>query len=239
MFLIDTYKQGELLFGGGGIVAVAALLLAICTAIVLHEVSHGYAALINGDDTAKMLGRLSLNPIKHFNWLGFFMMLLVGFGYANPVPVNPVKFKNFQRGSIQVSISGILTNLVLAFIFTLFLGLLNLLNVALEGVWLYVVSFLALYFVFSQIININFALFNILPLYPLDGYRLLNCFIPDENKFMTFLRRYSFIILIGLIIIGNNSYLSQYSPLDLYISYGRLGISGAFEWFWSLLGLRF
>lgn len=237
MFLIDIYEAGESFISGGGILAVAALLLAIATALVLHEVSHGYAALINGDDTAQKLGRLTLNPLKHFHWLGFIMMLLVGFGFANPVPVSPSRFKNFRRGSVQVSLSGVLTNLVLSFIFTLFLGLIFLINLsALQGFLKYIVVFLLLYCLFSQLININFALFNILPLYPLDGYRFLNSFLPDENRFMTFLRRYSFILLIGLIIIGN---ITDKSPLNFYFDYVGGAISSAFEWFWSLFGLGF
>lgn len=242
MFLIDKYEYydkllGEIGVNGGGILAVAALLLAIVTALVLHEISHGYAALINGDDTAQKLGRLTLNPLKHFNWFGFIMMLLVGFGFANPVPVSPVKFKNFRRGSIQVSLSGVLTNLILSFIFTLFLGLVFLINLnAVQGFLKYIVVFLLLYCLFSQSININFALFNILPLYPLDGYRFLNSFLPDENRFMTFLRRYSFIILIALIVLGN---ITQYSPITLYLKHIGGAIMEAFQWFWSLFGLGY
>lgn len=239
MFLKSIYDAGEAFLGGGGILALAALLLAICTALVLHEVSHGYVALLNGDDTAQRLGRLTLNPLKHFNLLGFLMLMLVGFGFANPVPVNPSNFKSLRRGSVQVAISGVVTNLILAFIFTLFLGLLNLINAALEGVLLYIVVFLMLYCIFSQMININFALFNVLPLYPLDGYRLLNSFVPDENRFMTFLRRYSFVILIILLVIGNLPLIGDFSPLHLYLEYVGGAIMRAFEWFWSLFGLSF
>lgn len=91
-------------------------LVAVCIALVLHEVAHGLVAKWNGDYTAKYSGRLSLNPLKHFDLIGFIMMMLVGFGYAKPVPVNPNNFKHYRRGLITVAIAGVIMNLILAFV---------------------------------------------------------------------------------------------------------------------------
>ncbi|MEG1804208.1 MAG: site-2 protease family protein [Clostridia bacterium] len=234
--LIES-AQGDLVLA---LVNVFSFLLAVCTALVLHEVSHGIAALINGDNTAKLLGRLSLNPIKHFNLIGFMMMILVGFGYANPVPVNPNNFKNERKGNIQVSIAGVLTNLLLSFIlillFSIFILVTN--KVSINNSFLaYIYQFMFMYFTWATVLNINFALFNILPLYPLDGYRLLNTFVPDNNKFMIFLRKYSFYVLIFFVLWGNAGKIADYSPLSLYLNYSLKGITWLFSKFWSLFGL--
>lgn len=220
------------------LLAVVAFLFSLTIALVLHEVAHGYVALLNGDDTAKISGRLSLNPAKHFNLLGFAMLLLVGFGFANPVPVNPYNYRNKLKGDITVSLAGITTNLILAFVFVLAIGLMNLATITtLTGYYFWVFGYL--FFSLSAQLNINFALFNILPLYPLDGYRLINAFVPDQNGFMTFLRKYSRFILLGLLVWSSISAISSYSPLSLYIRYGYNGIMSLFEKFWSLFGLSF
>ena len=95
-----------------------AFLVALLTALVLHEIAHGLVAYWNGDITAKYYGRLSLNPAKHFDIIGLIMMLFVGFGWAKPVPVNPNNFKNRKVGAFTVSLAGIVTNLILAFLFS-------------------------------------------------------------------------------------------------------------------------
>lgn len=105
--LIDMIREN----GRLGLLYVLALLFAIVFALVLHEVAHGLVALWNGDPTAKMYGRLSLNPLKHFDIFGLLMMLIVGFGWAKPVPVDPRNFKKYKTGCVTVSIAGILTNI--------------------------------------------------------------------------------------------------------------------------------
>ena len=90
--------------------------VAVVISMVLHEIAHGYVALWNGDPTAKVNGRLSLNPLVHFDAIGFIMLMVVGFGYAKPVPVNPGNFKNRKRGIFTVAIAGVVVNIVLAFL---------------------------------------------------------------------------------------------------------------------------
>lgn len=218
-----------------GLLNVAAFIPALLIALILHEIAHGLVALWNGDGTAKTYGRLSLNPLKHFDWIGLFMMVVVGFGWAKPVPINPNNFKNRKLGCVTVSIAGVVTNLLLAFFFSMGAVLFGHVRVELYTPLYYFVYFCYALCVLTTQLNINFALFNILPLYPLDGYRLLSCFVNERNGFMTFLRRYSIFILLGFVVLDYIPIVSNYSPLNFYI--GTLGgyIDSGFTAFWRLI----
>lgn len=212
---------------------VAAFVLALLAALVLHELAHGLVALWNGDGTAKAYGRLSLNPLRHFDVVGLVLMLLVGFGWARPVPVNPNNFRNRKTGAITVSIAGIVTNLILAFLSALAFVLIPR-QASTESLY-YLFYFLLVTSQLMMQLNVSFALFNILPLYPLDGYRLLSCFVNENNRGMSFLRRYSLYILLGLIVLSHLPFVSDFSPLNLYLSkFGTLIVSG-FCKFWGLI----
>ena len=141
----------------------AALLLSL----ILNEISHGYVALKCGDPTAKMMGRLTLDPRKHLDPIGALCMVLLRIGWAKPVPINPYNFRHRDRDIILVSIAGICTNLIL-FLISIFLYVLSFRSNA--GVMNYVRTFLMYMFSF----NISLAVFNLLPVPPLDGYRLVN-----------------------------------------------------------------
>lgn len=215
---------------------VLADIFAVVLALVLHELAHGLVALWNGDATAKMYGRLSINPIRHFDIVGLAMMLLVGFGWAKPVPIDPNNFKNRKVGAITVSIAGILTNIFLAFLCVI--GVVLLENIALfnpQSSLEYFVYFCYWFMLAMVQINISFALFNLLPLFPLDGYRLISCFVSENNGFMRFMRRYSLYILLGCIVLDHIPLVSLYSPLNLYL--GGLGglIQSGFTAFWRLV----
>lgn len=239
MILYDVFGQngGDLRLG---LLNVVAFVVALLAALILHEIAHGLVALWNGDSTAKMYGRLSLNPLKHFDWVGLIFMLVIGFGWARPVPVNPNNFKNRKVGAITVSIAGVLTNLVLAFVSAMVMVILGNINVA--GVSMSVYYLVYFFYQLSYLmiwLNVSFALFNILPLYPLDGYRLLSCFIYENNKFLTFLRRYSLYILMGLValdlLFSYLPFIPNISPLFWYINgLGDL-IRKGFEQFWRLI----
>lgn len=108
-----------------GIIFVFAFAIALVLALSLHEMSHALAAKINGDLTAAMYGRLSINPMRHFDPIGLVMMLLVGFGWAKPVPVDPRNFKNYRKGMLDVALSGVITNLIVAFVCSFFLALMG------------------------------------------------------------------------------------------------------------------
>lgn len=220
------------------LIEVVAYIIALVVAITLHEVAHGLVALWNGDDTAKLAGRLSLNPVKHFDLFGFGMLLLVGFGWAKPVPVNPDNFKKKTLGKITVSAAGVVTNLVLAFFaMALSVGMAQLyLASEYASSTYYVYWFLYALGAYLAIINISLALFNILPLFPLDGYNLLASFIGEQNGFMRFMRKYSLYILLAFALWDMlPETLSQFSPLSWYIGNVSSWLSAIFARFWGLI----
>ena len=220
--------------GRYGLLNVGAFVVALLSALVLHELAHGLVALWNGDDTAKRYGRLTLNPIKHFDVIGLVMMFLVGFGWAKPVPVNPYNFKDKKVGAITVSIAGVATNIVIAFFSALAYVLISRIAPSTES-GSYAKGFFDALSQLMLILNVNFALFNLLPLYPLDGYRLLSCFVDERNGAMTFLRKYSLYIMLAFIVLGNIPLLSILSPLNWYLSaFGGL-IQEGFCNFWRLI----
>lgn len=234
MQLIDTIIDN----GRLGLLFVLAMLASIVISLVLHEVAHGLVALWNGDATAKMYGRLSLNPLKHFDIIGLFMMLIVGFGWAKPVPVDPRNYKNYKTGSVTVALAGVITNILLAFIFAMpavILGGLSVSAPGSESAVDYVVYFF--YYLSSLMVqlNVSLALFNLLPLYPLDGYRLLASFVNENKPYMRFVRRYSLYIMIGLIALNNIPYVSRFAPLRLYIGIVGNWIENGFLAFWGLI----
>lgn len=231
--LFTNYGQGVSRYG---LLNVLAFVVALLTALVLHELAHGLVALWNGDDTAKIYGRLSLNPIKHFDWIGLLMMLFVGFGWAKPVPVNPNNFKNRKVGAITVSIAGIVTNILLAFFAAMGYVLLYYKVTAQAGTAVGYLLYFAretMYWILA--LNVSFALFNLLPLYPLDGYRLLSCFVSQDNGFMRFLRRYSLYIMLGLIVLDYLPIVSAFSPINWYLGVFGGMIQNGFISFWGLI----
>ena len=154
--------------------AVLGYIMALCLGIILHEVAHGFVALKCGDNTAKVFGRLSLNPMKHFDPMGLLCFVFIGFGWAKPVPINPLKFKNFKRGQRLVSLAGIVVNLILAFIFS---GLYFFFYGKLSFSPNLFLNFVGYFILFGFMINISLAVFNLLPIYPLDGFNFLKSFL--------------------------------------------------------------
>jgi Zn-dependent protease len=173
----------------------AFILLAIplLYSIIIHELAHGWVAYRMGDPTAKMLGRLSLNPLKHLDPIGTIMLFIFGFGWAKPVPVDFNRLRDTRRGLIYVSAAGIIANMLLAFL-AFFLD--RVLSPSPSGI------LAALLYYLAQI-NIMLAAFNLIPLPPLDGSKILMGFAP--GKFQYFLLRlepYGFFIIIGLLYFG-------------------------------------
>lgn len=208
----ELFKQAPLNFLG----YLLTTILVVLISLILHECAHGYMALRCGDPTAKMLGRLSLNPLKHLDPLGTVCMFVLGFGWAKPVPVNPRNFRNFRQDDFMVSIAGIVTNLTLFILCSLLSipvgrllwkpevfeavkemygsaeGIYNVfgtgegssfalsiaygisykeISMFFQHGWLvYIQRFLLL----MADVNLGLALFNLLPIPPLDGYHLLN-----------------------------------------------------------------
>ncbi len=193
----------------------------IVPAIVFHEVSHGYVAFLLGDTTAKDRGRLSLNPLKHIDPFGTILLPILmiatigfGFGYAKPVPVNPRSFKDFRKGMFLTGIAGPTTNLILAFLGGVAVRGMGFLPAALLDGWLAYVWFAFYYFV---VINLVLMFFNLIPLPPLDGSRVLPLFLSDQAMHTyAKVERYGFFILIALVFIGPR--LFGFDPIDGYFS---------------------
>ena len=167
--------------------------------IILHEVAHGYTADKLGDPTARLAGRLSLNPLVHVDWIGSvilpFFLVISGspfiLGWAKPVPFNPYNMKNPRWGGLIVALAGPLTNLALAVLGSMAL---HLLGFGIGGTMI---------FTSLIITNIALAIFNLVPIPPLDGHHVLFALIPQEFEHIKqWLRKYSFIILIVFIIYG-------------------------------------
>ena len=193
--MIDSvliYKESPILMLLAGI----AMVIALVVSLSMHEFAHGYVAYKNGDDTAKMAGRLSLNPMRHMDWIGILSCVLFGFGWAKPVPVNPMKFRNYKKGTILVSIAGVLVNLIFAIIFG---GLYVLFakHIEISNNFLFFIMELS-----GAMFSLNACLFvfNLLPIYPLDGFNLISAFTSYENKYIQFMRKYGSIVLIVILV---------------------------------------
>jgi len=155
---------------------LAARVFVIIFCLSVHEYAHAWAAKKLGDNTAWMHGRLTLNPAKHLDLIGTLMIFVVGFGYAKPVPVNPRNFKNrnYKKGMALVAAAGPLSNLIMAL---LFYGL-SYLTLLIQSPDVY---FIVATFAHSIVsLNITLALFNLLPIPPLDGSRILDLFLPPK-----------------------------------------------------------
>ncbi len=173
---------------------------AILIGLTFHEYAHGRVAYILGDDTAYLQGRLTLNPLPHIDWMGFFMLIIAHFGWAKPVQVNPVNFNRnitMKQGMMLVSLAGPAMNLLLALVGMIALRILVPLQ---DNVWAGYV--LALLIPLIQI-NLILAAFNLIPVPPLDGSKILAGLLPDAGtRLMYSLEQYGPILLLLLIITG-------------------------------------
>ncbi len=190
---------------------IVAFLLAIMISISVHEFAHAYVAYRNGDDTAKLRGRLSLNPLAHLDIFGTISFLLFGFGWARPVPINPLHFKEYRKGIFLTSIAGIVANIFLAFfsagIYVLFF---KLEAYATNQIANFAVTFLKILFSELFTINLGLAIFNLIPIYPLDGFNIIYSLSKRANKFLSFMMKYGSFILLALFIT---------SVFDIALSY--------------------
>ena len=174
------------------IILMPILLFSLC----FHEFSHGYIAYKLGDNTAARNGRLTLNPISHLDPMGTIMILFVGFGWAKPVPVNPINFSNPRIDMMKVAFAGPASNLILAFIGGSLIRIISYNNIAVDSIVVQV-----LYFFMT--VNIALAVFNMLPIAPLDGSQIFGNLISKYNSELAWkLQIYGPKILLILIMIG-------------------------------------
>ena len=165
-------------------------IVGIAVAISVHEFGHAYSAHLLGDDTAKMYGRMTLNPAKHLDIMGLIAMLIVHIGWAKPVPVNPNNFKNYKVGNVIVSLAGVTANIIISIICVIIKKHVNMYAIT------EITSAIIIY-------NVSFAAFNLLPIPPLDGWGVISSFIPYKyNEIAYKYESMSSIIFLVLIITG-------------------------------------
>lgn len=190
-YMINLVRDGDYL-------SFAVLILSTCFVVFccgpIHEFAHAYVADKCGDDTARLKGRLTLNPFAHLDFIGTLMIFFFGIGYAKPVPVNPARLKHPRRDMALISLAGPVSNLLMAFV----------------SVWVYyilmavggsniAVGAVAYFFSYAAQINVMLAVFNFLPIPPLDGSKIFSAILPDRIYFK--IMQYDRYIMIGLMVL--------------------------------------
>ncbi len=197
--LIDLFRSG---FNKFSVIQLLLLIPVMLISLSVHEYAHGYAAMKLGDNTARNLGRLNLNPKSHIDPMGLIFLLLFGFGWAKPVPVNMRNVKRGRLGFLAVALAGPLSNIILALLGAVLSGLFMVLDshVAMsEAVTLVVYLF---FMIFVQL-NVTYAVFNMIPVPPLDGSRIITAIIPRKYGEWVFkYERYIQIVLLILLFRG-------------------------------------
>lgn len=171
-------------------------LVAFFVSISVHEFAHGFTATKMGDPTPKLAGRVTLNPFKHISLSGLLCFALLGVGWAKPMPINPLNFKKYRKGIRLTSIAGILANFILGLICAIIFALI----VAFAPVSNIYIEYILLLLQYFMLVNSFLALFNIIPIYPLDGFNFITSFMKADNKFIQYNVRNGFKILLGILL---------------------------------------
>ncbi|HYI45737.1 MAG TPA: site-2 protease family protein [Actinomycetota bacterium] len=196
--------------------AFLMLAIALIEAIALHEFAHAYAADLQGDRLPRAMGRVTLNPIKHLDPMGTILIFLAGFGWGKPVEFRPEALSSQRFGAALVALAGPIMNLLLALVAAF--GL-----VATDGASTF--GALRIFFEYFFALNVLLAVFNLIPLPPLDGSRLLTIFLPPRHqRIIFFLDRYGVMILLALVLFGGFRFLT---PLIRVVGAALLRITGA------------
>ena len=215
LFVLSEYYQGQ-----EYIIACLLYLLAMVVSFTLHEFAHAYTAYKCGDNTPKFHGRLTLNPLAHIDPVGFICTAIFFVGWAKPVEINPLNFKKYRKGMALTSVMGVVTNLIIAFvscgIYMLLFTFGNLAN--------RFVLYIAIFFNLLFSLNIALAVFNFLPIPPLDGFNFIDSVTSSENGFVNFMRKNGLWILLLIMIVFSDF-------LSIIISW----VSMPIVMFWGLI----
>ncbi len=198
---MDAFRSWLAQLQFDGVWQTAVLVAASLLCITFHETCHGLAAYKLGDNTAKRMGRLSLNPLKHVDLMGLIMMALFRFGWAKPVPVDMRNFKNPKAGMALTALAGPVSNVVLAYAAVVLCNFVMFLADRLGSTWLLLA--LAQFFVYVEIISAGLAVFNVFPIPPLDGSKVLFALLSDRayDQLMRY-EKYGMGLLMALLVTG-------------------------------------
>lgn len=209
---------------------LAIRLITIIAILPIHEYAHALAAKKMGDNTAIMNGRLTLNPLAHIDVLGALLLIFFGFGWAKPVPIISRNFKDYKKGIIITAAAGPFSNLLCATAAALILRIIN--NLPLTESNYMIVFYIALAFEYFIIINLSLAVFNLLPIHPLDGSRIIGALLPPKANF--FMYKYQQYISIAVLVLIISGVLS--TPMNWIINHLFDGIYALFFWVDMLFG---
>lgn len=191
---------------------IIASFIAVAVVLSLHEFAHAFVAYKCGDVTPKLNGRLTINPIAHFDLLGLLMFTFAGFGWAKPVPINPYNFRHYKRGLGFTAVAGVVMNYITAFLFyPVYLLVLRFVNLPWEPVNFFLSTLPLLMYSYS----LAFCVFNLIPLPPLDGWRVVEAVNRKRGRVFCFFQRYGNIIL--LILIGIHFLVDILSRFEYFV----------------------
>ena len=216
--LISLLRNG---FSYDALVMLLCSIPVIILALCVHESAHGFAAKWMGDPTAYNLGRITLNPVKHLDPVGAVLMFLFGFGWAKPVPINTRYFRNPKRGMALSALAGPLSNVLSSYVFYVAFVLMSKYAYARTETAATVLSAVLLLFYVGYLLNLSLAVFNLIPVPPLDGSRILFSVLPTKAYFQVM--KYERFIYMGVII------LVMTGMLDAPLAAVRAGITKLFE----------
>lgn len=204
------------IFSKEGLISFLYTLPALLFCLSVHEFAHAYTAYKLGDRTQKAMGRLTLNPFSHIDIAGFICIALFGFGWGKPVMIDDRNFKNKAAGNALTAFAGPFSNIIMAILFTIILKILLITGVILPTMNSMIGSIILNMFILTIQFNVVFAIFNLIPIPPFDGSRILYFFLPAKGReYMYKIEQYSFVIVLVILVTGIGSKLV--SPIVSFV----------------------
>lgn len=204
------------IFSKEGLISFLYTLPALLFCLSVHEFAHAYTAYKLGDRTQKAMGRLTLNPFSHIDIAGFICIALFGFGWGKPVMIDDRNFKNKAAGNALTAFAGPFSNIIMAILFTIILKILLITGVILPTMNSVVGSIILNMLILTIQFNVVFAIFNLIPIPPFDGSRILYFFLPAKGReYMYKIEQYSFVIVLVILVTGIGSKLV--SPIVSFV----------------------